>query len=72
MKRPETIALDCQWLIFISGHEHTLQCIEQGRIKQIVSDSGTKESYASLSNNGLFSYGKKGFAKLIVYKGGSS
>lgn len=72
MKRLETIALKSERLIFASGHEHTLQYIEEGRIKQIVSGSGTKESYATLSNNGLFSYGKQGFAKLVVYKDRSS
>ena len=72
MKRLETLAVDSEKLVFVSGHEHTLQYIEEGRIKQIVSGSGTKESYATLSDNGLFSYGKQGFAKLVVYRDGSS
>jgi Calcineurin-like phosphoesterase len=72
MKRLETLAVDSEKLVFVSGHEHTLQYIEEGRIKQVVSGSGAKESYATLSDNGLFSYGKQGFAKLVVYKDGSS
>lgn len=72
MKRLETLAVDSNKLVFVSGHEHTLQYIEEGRIKQIVSGSGAKESYATLSDNGLFSYGKQGFSKLVVYKDGSS
>ncbi|WP_439151362.1 metallophosphoesterase [Winogradskyella sp.] len=72
MKRLETLAVDSDKLVFVSGHEHTLQYIEEGRIKQVVSGSGAKESYATLSDNGLFSYGKQGFAKLLVYKDGSS
>ncbi|NNE31241.1 MAG: phosphoesterase, partial [Winogradskyella sp.] len=72
MKRIETIAYDTKNLVFVSGHEHTLQYIETERIKQIVSGSGAKESYATLGNNGLFSYGKQGFAELTVFKDGSS
>jgi hypothetical protein len=59
-------------IIFASGHEHTLQYIENEGIRQIVSGSGSKKSYASLSNDGLFSYGGNGFARLDVMKDGSS
>ncbi|MGB3591055.1 MAG: metallophosphoesterase [Nonlabens sp.] len=59
-------------LIFASGHEHTLQYIENKGIKQIVSGSGAKQSYAALSNDGLFSYGGQGFARLDIMKDGSS
>ncbi len=59
-------------IIFTSGHEHTLQYIENQGIRQIVSGSGAKESYAALSNDGLFSYGGMGFARLDVMKDGSS
>lgn len=72
MSRLETIAYESENLVFVSGHEHSLQYIENERIKQIVSGSGAKESYAQLSNNGFFSYGKQGFAELTVYKDGSS
>ncbi|MGB5982431.1 MAG: metallophosphoesterase [Nonlabens sp.] len=59
-------------IIFTSGHEHTLQYIENDGIRQIVSGSGSKKSYATLSNDGLFSYGGKGFARLDVMMDGSS
>ena len=72
MKRIETFAFDSENLVFVSGHEHTLQYLENKNIKQIVSGSGAKESAASLGDNGLFSYGKQGFAELRVYKDGSS
>lgn len=78
MNRLETMAIGVENLVFVSGHEHTLQYIEnQGvaeneSIKQIVSGSGAKESYAELSDNGLFSYGKQGFAEFTVFKDGSS
>ncbi|NNC45179.1 MAG: phosphoesterase, partial [Winogradskyella sp.] len=68
MNRIETMAIDSKNLVFVSGHEHTLQYIEQDRIKQIVSGSGVKESYAELSNNGLFSTGQQGFAELTIFK----
>jgi len=72
MNRLETMTLDTENVIFVSGHEHTLQYLEKGKIKQIVSGSGAKEGYASLKNTGLFSYGKQGFAELTVFKDGSS
>lgn len=72
MKRIETLAFDEKNLVFVSGHEHTLQYIENENIKQIVSGSGAKESYATLGSNGLFSYGKQGFAELTIFKDGSS
>ncbi|MGJ8684281.1 MAG: metallophosphoesterase [Nonlabens sp.] len=60
-----------QRIIFASGHEHTLQYIENDGIRQIVSGSGSKQSYATLSNDGLFAYGGKGFARLDIMKDGS-
>jgi hypothetical protein len=72
MKRLETMTLDADNIVFVSGHEHTLQYVEQDGIKQIVSGSGAKESYAALGNNGLFSSGAQGFAELTVFKDGST
>ncbi|MFV9549989.1 metallophosphoesterase [Algibacter sp. PT7-4] len=72
MSRLETMTLDADNVVFVSGHEHTLQYIEQDGIKQIVSGSGAKESYAELSDNGLFSTGRQGFAELTIFKDGSS
>tara|TARA_R110002049_G_scaffold30345_2_gene103952 strand:- start:3188 stop:6865 length:3678 start_codon:yes stop_codon:yes gene_type:complete len=72
MSRLETMTLDADNVIFVSGHEHTLQYIENEGIKQIVSGSGAKESFAELSNNGLFSSGEQGFAELNIFKDGSS
>lgn len=68
MSRLETMAIGAENLVFVSGHEHTLQYIEQESVKQIVSGSGAKESYAELSNNGLFSTGQQGFVELTVFK----
>ncbi|WGD33597.1 metallophosphoesterase [Olleya sp. YS] len=72
MNRIETLALEYDNIIFASGHEHSLQYIENDGIKQIVSGSGAKKSGAALSNNGLFAYGNQGFATFTVFKDGSS
>ncbi len=72
MNRIETLALEYDNIIFTSGHEHNLQYIDNGGVKQVVSGSGSKQSGVALSNNGLFAYGKQGFATLTIYKDGSS
>lgn len=72
MKRIETIATESGNITFVSGHEHTLQYIETEHIKQIVSGSGSKESYVSLGENGHFSSGQQGFSIYTVFKDGSS
>ncbi|WP_223550620.1 metallophosphoesterase [Aestuariivivens sp. NBU2969] len=72
MSRLEAMTLDEDNIIFVSGHEHTLQYIENENIKQIVSGSGAKESAAELSKNGLFTYGKQGFVELKLFRDGSS
>ncbi|MDY0779337.1 metallophosphoesterase [Tenacibaculum sp. IB213877] len=72
MNRLEALCIGVENLVLVSGHEHSLQYIENEGIKQIVSGSGSKKSAAALNNNGLFSYGEQGFAKLIIYKDGSS
>ncbi|GAA4271958.1 metallophosphoesterase [Aquimarina gracilis] len=72
VRRLETLAKGAERIIFASGHEHSLQYIEHEGIKQIVSGAGAKNSYATLSNDGLFAYGGQGFARLDIYKDGSS
>ncbi|KQC33682.1 phosphoesterase [Nonlabens sp. YIK11] len=66
------IASKAPRIIFSSGHEHTLQYIENSGVRQIVSGSGAKQGYATLSNDGLFAYGGKGFARMDVMEDGSS
>ena len=72
MNRIETMALDEDKLVFVSGHEHTLQYNVNEKIKQIVSGSGAKESAVELGDHGVFSYGKQGFAELKIFKDGSA
>ncbi|MHA7060053.1 metallophosphoesterase [Aquimarina sp. M1] len=72
MRRLATIARDSERVIFASGHEHSLQYIDNKGLKQIVSGAGSKVSPASLGKDGLFSYPNQGFAVLDVYTDGSS
>ena len=59
-------------VIFTSGHEHSLQYLENARLKQIVSGSGSKFSYVKLGLHSKFAYPGQGFAVLDIYKDQSS
>ncbi len=72
MKRLITLSKGSDRVIFVSGHEHSLQYIENEGVKQVVSGSGSKSTPASLSNDGKFSYGGQGFAVLNVFEDGAS
>lgn len=67
-----TLAQYSEKVILVSGHEHSLQYIVENNTPQIVSGSGAKDGAARLMNGSKFSYGGKGFAKLDVFKDGSS
>ena len=67
-----TLAQENEKAIFISGHEHSLQYIVENNIPQIVSGSGSKVSETKLTGKAKFTYGAEGYAKLEVYKDGSS
>lgn len=72
MDRLETLATENGNIVFVSGHEHTMQYIDNGNIKQVVSGAGSKRSFVNLKNHGVFAYGRQGFAVLTVFKDGSS
>ncbi|MFD2518513.1 metallophosphoesterase [Salinimicrobium flavum] len=72
VKRLETIAKRWGNIVFVSGHEHSLQYNEKDGIKQIVSGSGSKASNVALRNTGLFAIEGQGFAVLDVFEDGSS
>ncbi|MBG6133543.1 hypothetical protein IWQ47_004955 [Aquimarina sp. EL_43] len=72
MRRLSTMTRDLDKVVFVSGHEHSLQYIDSNGLKQIVSGSGSKVSSVSLGKDGLFAYPGQGFAILDVYKDGSS
>ncbi|MFK7749881.1 MAG: metallophosphoesterase [Kordia sp.] len=71
-KRIITLAQENDKVIFVSGHEHSLQYIVEDNLRQIVSGSGAKKSGTRNVGGGLFSYGTQGFARLDVFKDGSS
>jgi len=67
-----TLAQQNEKVIFVSGHDHNLQYIVEDNIPQIVSGSGSKITATRLNASGLYSDAKRGYAKLRVYKDGSS
>ncbi|WP_091890280.1 metallophosphoesterase [Polaribacter sp. KT25b] len=71
-KRIVTLSQENDKTIFVSGHDHNLQYIVQDNIPQIISGSGSKTKATKLSGGAKFTYGKQGFAKLDVFKDGSS
>jgi len=71
-KRIVTLSQENDKTIFVSGHDHNLQYIVKDNLPQIVSGSGSKTTATKLTGGAKFSYGTQGFAKLDIYKDGSS
>jgi len=71
-KRLVTISQENKKVIFVSGHEHSLQYIVEDNLRQIISGSGSKVSATRNVGGGQFSYGTSGYARLDVFKDGSS
>lgn len=71
-KRITTMAKAVEKVVFVSGHEHSLQYLEANGIRQIISGSGSNISPAGLGKYGLFAYPDQGFSVLDVYTDGSS
>lgn len=71
-KRIVTLSQENDKTIFVSGHDHNLQYIIQDNIPQIISGSGSKTTATKLTGGAKFTYGTQGFAKLDIYKDGSS
>ncbi len=55
-------------VVFVSGHEHTLQLIQDSNYVNIVSGSGSKSNRVSRSRNTEFATSSTGFATLTVSK----
>jgi len=73
VRQVETIANDFKKnIVFVSGHDHNLQYIENNGFKQIVSGSGSKQSPALVGYGAQFTYGNYGYAKLNFYEDGSA
>ncbi len=67
-----TLAQNNKKVVFVSGHEHSLQYIVEDNLRQIISGSGSKVTATRNVGGGLFSYGTQGYARLDVFKDGSS
>ena len=72
MSEIKTMAIGLPRLFVLSAHERSLQYIENGAIRQIISGTGSKTEYARLGKDGLFSSGKPGFSELRLFEDGSS
>ncbi len=72
MQRLITMAAGNDKVVFVSGHEHTLQYIDLDGLKQIVSGSGSKRGPVNLGKGSLFASGEQGFAVLEIMKSGAS
>jgi hypothetical protein len=73
VRQIETIADDFKNnIVFVSGHEHNLQYIENNGFKQIVSGAGSKQSPALIGYGAEFTYGNYGYSKLNFYEDGSA
>ncbi len=59
-------------VVFVSGHEHNLQYIVEDNLRQIVSGSGSKTDAVRNVGGGQFAYATPGYARLDVFKDGSS
>lgn len=59
-------------VIFVSGHDHSLQYIVEDNLHQIISGSGSKVSETRNTKGGNFSYGVNGYAIVDVFEDGSS
>lgn len=70
--RLKTLIADRKNIVFISGHDHNLEYIADGNIKQIISGSGSKTEAARAISADDFSAGMQGYAVLKVFEDGSS
>ncbi|MEO8414515.1 MAG: BamA/TamA family outer membrane protein [Ginsengibacter sp.] len=64
----ETIAHKFANVIFVGGHEHTLQLIKDSSYYYIVSGAGSKSTRVSKNKKSLFSHQSFGFATLEISK----
>src|SRR5690554_2249379 len=67
VNRLTTITKNQEQVVFVSGHEHNLQYIEDEGIKQLISGSGSKTEEARSVQPTSYSLGDLGFATLKIY-----
>ena len=71
-KRLTTLARYSNKVIFLSGHEQSLQYIFDKDVHQIISGSGSGKTGVRNIRKGKFGYGQQGYAKLDIFMDGSS
>ncbi len=67
IERLKTLTKDEEQVIFVSGHEHNMQYIEDDGIKQLISGSGSKVEEVRAVQPTSYSLGELGFATLKIY-----
>lgn len=68
IKRVTTIVKGHSNVIFVSGHEHTLQIIQDSSFTYIVSGSGSKTNRVSKGKNSIYAAAENGFVTLEISK----
>jgi len=58
--------------IFVSGHDNSLQYLQDGKQHFVVSGAGSKSTPTAKSKQSIFSYGHVGFSKMNFYEDGSA
>lgn len=66
--RLKTLTKNKEQVVFVSGHEHNLQYIENDGIKQLISGSGSKTEETRSVQPTSYTIGSLGFATLKVYQ----
>lgn len=72
VNRLTTISQNSERVVFVSGHEHSLQYLENDAVKQIVSGSGCKTSGVKRSKHSNFASPNLGYVVLNIYKDGTT
>jgi hypothetical protein len=70
--RLKTLLADKNNVIVVSGHDHNLQYIQNGNLRQIISGAGSKHEAAGIKGDTDFSFGNKGYAQLDIYTDGTA
>lgn len=70
--RLKTLLANRDNVVVVSGHDHNLQYIEDGKIRQIISGAGSKNEAAAAIGSNDFSYGNNGYAVLNISQTGDA
>ncbi|MDW7691960.1 BamA/TamA family outer membrane protein [Flammeovirgaceae bacterium SG7u.111] len=59
-------------LIYVAGHDHSLQLIKKPSANYIISGAGSKETFVKHKDKADFAYAKKGFSVINFYNNGET